>query len=198
MDTKEKWAAVISNDQRYDGRFFYGVKSTGIYCRPSCKSKNPSQKNVLFFDSREEAEFAGLRPCKICRPDLLSYDPAADMAEAVKDLIDRNFADRIALQDQLNSLGVSRRHLTELFERRFDMPPEQYMNQVRFSHAKSFEKPNNKTGGILPFPGAYRLFIVGRPFYGLRVIPCNLAGHTCKTIFTSAVREWAVCGQRPR
>ena len=44
MDAEEKWAAVLANDARYDGRFFYGVKSTGIYCRPSCKSKKPSPK----------------------------------------------------------------------------------------------------------------------------------------------------------
>lgn len=127
MDTTEKWRAVISNDTSYDGIFYYGVKSTGIYCKPSCKSKNPSPKNVSFFSNREEAELAGFRPCKRCRPDLLSYDPSAEIAETAKILIDRNFSNRLAIQDKLNAIGVTRRHLTELFEKQYEMSPSDYI-----------------------------------------------------------------------
>lgn len=136
MNEKEKWQAVITNDPDYDGIFFYGVKSTGIYCRPSCRSKAPSVKNVVFFESREAAEAAGFRPCKRCRPDLPVYDPAAETAKAVRDLIDGNFADREVLQTKLGAVGVSRRHLTKLFEKQYDMSPEQYMTRVRLQQAK--------------------------------------------------------------
>lgn len=136
MDAEEKWAAVLANDARYDGRFFYGVKRTGIYCRPSCKSKKPSSKNVRFFDCAQEAELAGFRPCKRCRPDVFAYNPAAKIAEAAKAIIDETFSDRIELREKLHAIGVSRRHLTERFEKRYEMSLEQYVHQVRFSRAK--------------------------------------------------------------
>lgn len=136
MIDSERWNAVITNDRSYDGKFFYGVKSTGIFCRPSCTSKPPVPKNVVFFNSREDAERAGFRPCKRCRPDLIAYDPAAKLVDEAKAIIDCSFAERLDLKEKLNSLGVTRRHLTELFEKRFDMSPEQYLAQVRFQRAK--------------------------------------------------------------
>ena len=63
-----KWKVVIENDNSFDECFFYAVKSTGIFCRPSCRSKPPLQNNVEFFHTSEEAVKAGYRPCKRCRP----------------------------------------------------------------------------------------------------------------------------------
>ena len=136
MTTDEKWNAVISNDPSYDGRFFYGVRSTGIFCRPSCVSRVPNRENVVFFDCREDAERAGFRPCKRCRPDLASFDPAAELADRAKTVIDRSFAERTELQEKLNALGVTRRHLTEVFEKKYDLTPEEYTAQVRLRRAK--------------------------------------------------------------
>lgn len=136
MTDSERWNAVMANDQSYDGKFFYGVKSTGIFCRPSCASKLPKPENVVFFNSREDAERAGFRPCKRCRPDLTTYDPMARLAEEAKAIIDCNFTERLELMKKLNALGVTRRHLTELFEKRFDISPEQYIAQIRFRRAK--------------------------------------------------------------
>lgn len=136
MTDSERWNAVITNDRSYDGKFFYGVKSTGIFCRPSCVSKLPKPENVVFFNSREEAESAGFRPCKRCRPDLIAYDPGARLAEEAKAIIDCNFTERQELVKKLNALGITRRHLTELFEKRFDLSPEQYIAQIRFQCAK--------------------------------------------------------------
>lgn len=136
MLDSEWWNAVITNNRNYDGKFFYGVKSTGIFCRPSCASKPPNPKNVVFFNSREEAERAGFRPCKRCRPDLMNYDPAVELVYEAKAIIDCNFAERLELKRKLNTLGITRRHLTELFEKKFDMSPEQYIAQIRFKRAK--------------------------------------------------------------
>lgn len=136
MERNEKWDAVMTNDSRCDGLFFCGVKSTGIYCRPSCASKTPKPENVRFFDSAREAEQAGFRPCKRCRPDLVAYDPAAELAQAAKRLIDRSFSRRTELRQGLGALGVTRRHLTEIFEKQYDMSPEQYAAQVRLERAK--------------------------------------------------------------
>ncbi len=65
---EELWSAVQGRDASRDGEFFYGVMTTGVYCRPSCNSRRPLRKNVRFFTTPEEAERAGLRPCKRCRP----------------------------------------------------------------------------------------------------------------------------------
>jgi AraC family transcriptional regulator, regulatory protein of adaptative response / methylated-DNA-[protein]-cysteine methyltransferase len=64
-----RWAAVLARDPGSDGEFFYSVRTTGVYCRPSCASRLPKRENVAFHDTREDAERAGFRPCKRCRPD---------------------------------------------------------------------------------------------------------------------------------
>ncbi len=64
----DKWNALVQRDMQSDGVFFYGVLTTGIYCRPICSSRLPNRINVRFFSSREEAENAGFRPCKRCHP----------------------------------------------------------------------------------------------------------------------------------
>ena len=63
-----KWQAVLDRDPDAVGRFYVGVKTTGIYCRPSCSSRQPLRKNVTFHPSIEAAERAGFRACKRCRP----------------------------------------------------------------------------------------------------------------------------------
>ncbi|MDR2756488.1 MAG: hypothetical protein LBC20_12345 [Planctomycetaceae bacterium] len=75
MTDDQKWEAVLNNDERYDGLFFCGVKTTKIFCRPSCKAKTPLKKNVEYFENPKQAEKAGYRACKRCRPDLLECQP---------------------------------------------------------------------------------------------------------------------------
>ena len=65
----ERWLAVCARDKRADGVFFFGVETTGIYCRPSCGARQPRRENVVFFDTQEEAVNAGYRACKRCKPD---------------------------------------------------------------------------------------------------------------------------------
>jgi AraC family transcriptional regulator of adaptative response/methylated-DNA-[protein]-cysteine methyltransferase len=68
LNQEHCWAAVVAHDAGQDGRFFYSVKTTGVYCRPGCASRQPLRKNVAFYETREEAEAAGFRACKRCRP----------------------------------------------------------------------------------------------------------------------------------
>jgi AraC family transcriptional regulator of adaptative response/methylated-DNA-[protein]-cysteine methyltransferase len=68
LDFDECWAALEKRDAGAAGRFFYGVRTTGVYCRPGCTSRMPLRKNTIFFETLAEAEAAGLRPCKRCRP----------------------------------------------------------------------------------------------------------------------------------
>lgn len=66
----EKWMKVLACDATYDGLFYTAVKTTGIYCRPSCRSRKPKKENVDFYVTREEAETNGFRPCKRCQPEV--------------------------------------------------------------------------------------------------------------------------------
>src|SRR6202140_2056585 len=68
LNAEQCWAAVIAHDATQDGRFFYSVKTTGVYCRPGCASRQPRRENVAFHETAAAAEAAGFRPCKRCRP----------------------------------------------------------------------------------------------------------------------------------
>ena len=120
MNDEEMWRAVRNRDASCDGQFFYGVKTTGIYCRPSCISKLPQRDHVVFFRTREEAEKAGFRPCKRCRPDLLQYDPALELSQRTKELLERHYNDRAMLERDMKETGVSRKHLTQVFKQQLE------------------------------------------------------------------------------
>src|SRR3569832_1656120 len=64
-----RWADVVARNAKADGRFFYAVRTTGVYCRPSCGSRLPKPQNVAFFDTPSQAEASGFRPCRRCKPD---------------------------------------------------------------------------------------------------------------------------------
>src|SRR3954452_14397320 len=82
LDPDTAWAAFMRRDRAWDGRVIGAVKSTGIYCKPSCPAKRPKRENVTFFASGEEARAAGFRPCLRCKPDEVGRDREA-VAKAV-------------------------------------------------------------------------------------------------------------------
>ena len=136
MTENEKWQAVANCDTQYDGQFFYAVKSTGVFCRPSCRSKAPLQENVVYFDSPQQAKAAGYRPCKRCCPELTVYEPLADIASEAKDVIDKQYLNKRALPGELSKLGVSQRRMEQIFKLRFGMTPLQYADTLRIQAAK--------------------------------------------------------------
>jgi len=132
----EMWDAASGCDASYDGRFFYAVRTVGVYCRPSCKSRTPLRKNVLYFRTSREAADSGFRPCKRCRPDLADYAPLRELAQRTKSLIDRYCSGRAALAGELGQLGVSPGHLAAVFKREFGMAPTEYLGRVRVQSAQ--------------------------------------------------------------
>lgn len=132
------WKATISCDPAYDGVFFYAVKTTGIFCRPSCKSRVPNDENVSFYLYSEEAKRAGYRPCKRCRPDLSlkKYDPFSFILEDTMMLIESNYVQNISLNDIASTVGVSRFHLNRIFKERTGYTPRKYLEEVRVKKAK--------------------------------------------------------------
>jgi len=136
MNEDEMWNAVLTADARCDGQFFYAVASTGIFCRPSCKSKIPNRENVRYFDTAAQARLAGFRPCKRCRSDLPDYQPLRDTAQQAKAMLDEGFARQQVLHTELASLGVSTRRIGELFKTVYGVTPGEYMNGLRLHEAK--------------------------------------------------------------
>src|SRR5262249_55824548 len=105
-----RWASLVSRDRNADGTFFYSVTSTGVYCRPSCGARTPRPENVQFHNTTEEAEAAGYRPCKRCKPNQLSpaTEVAARIAKACR-LIERSESTP-SLQELAKVAGMSRFH----------------------------------------------------------------------------------------
>ena len=130
------WQAVIDCDPAYDGQFFYGVKTVGVYCRPSCRSKTPLRKNTLFFATENDAKQAGFRPCKRCRPELVRHDPAAKLAKQARQLFEDHFDNRSLLAAELQRLGVTQSHLAVIFRQHYGMAPAQYLGCQREQRAK--------------------------------------------------------------
>ncbi len=144
MTEEEKWQAVLHNDAGYDGTFFYGVKTTGIYCRPSCKSKAPKRENVMFFETSDEARAAGFRPCKRCRSDLIDYEPMKQIAEEVKEKIEKVYKEQTKLQQELSEVGVTGRRLADVFRDAYGMTPKAYMESLRLKEAKELLAHSDK------------------------------------------------------
>jgi len=136
MTDDARWRAVVACDPRADGAFFYAVKTTGIFCRPSCASKTPLRRNVRFFDTPEEAARDGFRPCKRCRPELHEYDPGRELVEQVKLACQRHYADAGTLKRTVVELGVSRNHLMRLFRLHEGCTQTQYLARVQIGNAQ--------------------------------------------------------------
>src|ERR1700712_1217366 len=107
--------ALLSHDARFDGQFFVGVKTTGIYCRPSCPARTPLRKNVLQFPTAAAAQGAGFRACRRCRPDAApgspEWDQRGDLVARAMRLIGDGVVDREGVDGLARQLGYSARHL---------------------------------------------------------------------------------------
>ena len=144
------YLALRARDARFDGRFFTGVTSTKIYCRPVCKVKAPKKENCRFFDHAAQAEGAGFRPCLRCRPELApqilhwsTQDASAMLSQQAARLLDDpeawgndGRASGASVEKLSRRLGVSDRHVRRIFEAQFGVSPLQYLQTRRLLAAK--------------------------------------------------------------
>ena len=141
LDADTAWAAFMRRDRAWDGRIIGAVKTTGIYCKPSCPAKRPKRENVEFFASAEEARAAGFRPCLRCTPDEVGRDREA-VAKAVK-LIEQ--AEEAPSLDELAiAVGYAPHHFQRLFTRDLGVSPAQYARGLRAQRAASALKANGR------------------------------------------------------
>ena len=149
-DAEGCYLALAARDARFDGSFFTGVTSTGIYCRPVCKVRTPQRGNCRFFRLAAQAEAAGFRPCLRCRPELAPQAQAwstqdatgALLAQACRlleqpDLVwDRDGTHGPTVASLAQRLGVSDRHLRRMFHEGLGISPLQYLQTQRLLTAK--------------------------------------------------------------
>jgi len=133
-------SARQARDPRFDGRFFVGVRTTGIYCRPVCPVKMPLAKNVTFFNTAAAATEAGFRPCLRCRPETSPGTPAwsgtsTTVSRALR-LIGEGALDDAGIVDLSDRLGVTTRHLSRLFQAHLGASPITIAQTRRLQFAK--------------------------------------------------------------
>jgi AraC family transcriptional regulator, regulatory protein of adaptative response / DNA-3-methyladenine glycosylase II len=134
------YQAMKAHDARFDGHFFVGVSTTGIYCRPICRVRLPKRENCGFYPSAAAAEAAGFRPCLRCRPELApgfaATEASAKLARTAARMIEDGVATDIDLKSVARRIGVSDRHLRRIFAEEFGVTPIQYAQTHRLLLAK--------------------------------------------------------------
>lgn len=131
------WRAVVQKDARFDGRFVFGVRTTGIYCRPSCPARRALRRNVAFFAAPELARQAGLRACKRCHPDRVGVlDPATERVLAICHYIRSAPAENLTLARLGRRFSLSPAHLQREFRKRVGLTPLEYVEACRMDQLK--------------------------------------------------------------
>ena len=135
------YSAFKARDRRFDGRFFVGVSSTGIYCRPICWTRMPRLTNCTFFTSAAEAEKEGYRPCLLCRPELAPGNAPLyakqTLARKAARLLEEHCGHGESLDRLAERLGCTDRHLRRVFMEEYQVTPVQYLQTCRLLLAKN-------------------------------------------------------------
>src|SRR6202162_3914671 len=119
------WDAVLTRDANHDGEFFFGVSSTGVYCRPSCPSKGPRRENVTFFRRPQEAETAGFRACLRCRPKAIAGNPRQELIKSVCRFIELHLDEPVTLARLGVEFHQSPFHLQRTFKSVLGITPKE-------------------------------------------------------------------------
>ncbi|HEY0940992.1 MAG TPA: AlkA N-terminal domain-containing protein [Steroidobacter sp.] len=140
-DHKTLYRALVARDRRFDGVFFVGVTSTGIYCRPICTVRAPKQANCLFFDSAQQAEHARFRPCLRCRPELAPGNAPVDDSQRIAQLIierleDGSIGNDAGLEAIASQFELSSRQIRRIVHKELGVAPVQLLLTRRLLLAK--------------------------------------------------------------
>lgn len=144
-----RWQIVATRDAKFDGAFYTAVRSTGIYCKPSCSARRPKPENVTFFASREAARQAGFRACLRCRPDLCAPEnPQVKLVQKVCEMIAINDQESISLQNLSEACEVSPSHLQRTFKQVLGVSPKEFSDAQKLENFKRQVKETNVTTAL--------------------------------------------------
>jgi AraC family transcriptional regulator, regulatory protein of adaptative response / methylated-DNA-[protein]-cysteine methyltransferase len=141
LDPDTAWAAFMRRDRSWDGRVIGAVKTTGVYCKPSCPARRPKREHVIFFASGEEARMAGFRSCLRCKPDEVGRDREA-VARAVK--IIEAAEEPPTLTELAEAVGYAPHHFQRLFKRDLGVSPAEYARGLRSKRAEAALRQNGR------------------------------------------------------
>ncbi|PWK15919.1 bifunctional transcriptional activator/DNA repair enzyme AdaA [Tumebacillus permanentifrigoris] len=134
---EQQWQAIETCDPALDGAFFYAVRTTGIYCRPSCKSRTPKRENVQVFGSAEEAIGRGFRACKRCRPEEMAWrGPADEVVAQVQAVIEQRYAESLSLELLAEQVRMNPHHVHRVFKRQTGQTPAEFLLAKRMAVAQ--------------------------------------------------------------
>src|SRR6266446_4242239 len=137
MHEETYWQAVLTRDKHSDGTFVYAVRSTGIYCNPSCAARRPRREQVVFFPQPEAAEQAGYRACRRCRPQEASvYQLQLEVVQHACHYIETHLEGPLTLEALGKEVSVSPYHLQRVFKRIMGITPRQYAQAYRLGQLK--------------------------------------------------------------
>lgn len=140
FDEKKCWKAVITRDKKQDGAFYFGVTTTGVYCKPSCPARRPLRKNVRFYATRAEAEHDGLRACLRCRPSAITTEDAnrlriRRLCEYIR--LNCQSGESLNLEELSGHAGLSPFHLQRTFKAVVGVTPKKFVEACRMEALKS-------------------------------------------------------------
>jgi AraC family transcriptional regulator of adaptative response / DNA-3-methyladenine glycosylase II len=195
LDPEQCWRAVTSRDRRFEGRFFMGVRTTGIYCRPGCPARMPARRNVSFYPTAAAAQRAGFRACLRCRPETVPGSAAAAgtsaiVARALR-LIDAGALDEHSVEELAARVGITSRWLRQLFVARLGAGPLAVAKTRRTHLARRLIESSTLTteeiAATTGFGSARRLRAAlasafGQPASALRKAPGRAAGDATLTL----------------
>jgi AraC family transcriptional regulator of adaptative response/methylated-DNA-[protein]-cysteine methyltransferase len=143
------WQAVVARDARCDGSFVYAVRSTGVYCRPSCPSRRPRPELVRFFETPEAAERAGFRPCRRCDPRGVPGIAESRLIRQACRIMEQESEGPIRIANVARQVGVSPFRLQRVFRRKMGINPGAYAQSVRLRRFKTRLREGNDVTNAL-------------------------------------------------
>lgn len=187
-----RWQQVVTCDRSADGQFVYGVKTTGVYCRPSCPSRLAKRANVSFHASAAAAEAAGFRPCRRCHP-AAAQEPAASLMQAMAAYITEHADESLPLAHLAEQAGMSPTHFQRAFKAALGVSPREYQSAqrlVRFKQALREGEGILEAGLDAGFSSTSRLYDMADGSLGMTPSAYRAGGEG--EVITHAVRETAL------
>jgi AraC family transcriptional regulator of adaptative response/methylated-DNA-[protein]-cysteine methyltransferase len=136
MESDVLWQAVRNRDARFNGAFVFGVRTTGIFCKPSCSAKPAKRENVVFFEAIGAAQHAGFRACMRCKPESVkAVDPQVELVLRACEMLDSD--EQVALDAIADKLGLSTSHFQRTFKELVGVSPKKYAEAKRMERFKS-------------------------------------------------------------
>lgn len=144
-----RWRALVTRDANANGQFIYSVRSTSIYCRPTCPGRLARRANVEFYETASQAEAAGFRACKRCKPDTVLEDPQVRAVEKACILIDeassKDNPTTFTLQSLAKKVGLTPRYFHKIFKDKTGCTPKEYAKQKQSAHSSLITTPLSST-----------------------------------------------------